>query len=183
MIVVPYGKDGKEIKPGSTKYIWDDKDKIDEYKERIKKAKLEIKRLPEGRKHITFLAKRGYNTPRPLNQRILYKETVANFRSDGYINWKPHLLSIQQGRIVTSNSEEIAFLDMKKDYMREKDRPLTQTEQDRAKNQELQVEITNLKKDLEDSKAGVPPEMSIQEKGIAKLKEIREKAKEEDVKS
>ncbi len=142
---MPYGKDGEEIKVGSTKYVWDDEKKVRDYKDRIRRAKAEIKELPEGRKHITFLAKRGYNTPRPLNQRILYKETVVKFRTDGMVVYKPHLLTVKQGRIVTSNSEEIAFLDMKKDYMRETDRPLTQAEQDRAENIKLQAQINALK--------------------------------------
>ncbi len=166
------GRDGKEIVVGSIKYIWDNEEKVHEYEERIKKAKIEIRNLPKGRRHITFLSKRGYKKTLPLldlekfdafmdseikktvnyplNTKILYKETVVGFRADGFVQYKPHSLTIKQGRIVTSNADEIAFLDMNGGYIRETDRPLTQAEQTMKDKIALEKKVAKLEQTIDD---------------------------------
>jgi len=143
------GKDGKEIVVGSEQFVWEDEDKVKEFKDRRKKAKGEVKALPDGKKHLTFYLKRGYNTPYSLNTKVLYKRTIKKFRANGLPEYKPHYLTIKQGRIITSNSEEIAFMDMSKDFIRESERPLTPLEKERKERMRLEKELAIAKADTE----------------------------------
>jgi hypothetical protein len=139
------GKDGKEIVVGSEDFVWDDDDIIAEFKERTDKAKKEIKGLPEGRKHLVFYLKKGYKTPYSINTRVLYKRTVTKFKTNGMPVFKGHYLTVKQGRIITSNSEEVAFLDMSKDFIRESERPLTPLEKEKQERMKLERELAILK--------------------------------------
>ena len=176
------GKDGKEIVVGTEDFIWDDEDKIADFIERRKEAKKEVRALPSGGKFITFLTKKGYNTPYSLNTKILYKQSVSKFKANGLPVYKPHMLTIKQGRIKTSLSEEIAFLDMSKDYIREADRPLTPIELERKKTRELELKIAIMEskeahKDEKWAKAAEKvdnADPAESDKVIEKLKEIPE---------
>ena len=57
---------------------------------------------------------------------------------------KSHYISIRQGRVKTSNAEEISFLDMKQGFVRARDRKLTPREMDGARIKELEDKVKEL---------------------------------------
>ena len=176
-----YGKDGKSLSIGDEYFVWEDEDKINEFIERREKAKTEIKSLESGKRWILFLLKRGYNTPYSINTRVQYKQTIKKFRTDGSPIYRPHYLTVNAGRIKTSNSEEIAFLDMSDDFIRETDRPLTQAE----KNQMKVIELENKVKALEARRTETEPQVETQAKENIKVdkKVSKKKVKDEVTKT
>ncbi len=115
--------------------------KLKEWKARAVKARVEVENLPEGHKHIVFYMTDAYMRNYSANTTIPYKETVTSIRTDGWRKTKLHKITIRQGRIKTSNGEEIATLEMMQGFVRAADRELTPREVDKAEIVELQKKL------------------------------------------
>ncbi len=143
--------EGKEIKSGDTQYPFNNVERLDEFLGRITGAEKEMKAKPSGEKFVVFYMKKEYAKANRPNTKILYKETVAGFHPLTRMpKYKPHYATILRGTIKTSNYEEIAFLDMHKGFVREKDRELSSIELDRVKVLQQQKQIYELQKKLEE---------------------------------
>ncbi len=118
-----------------------DPKKLKEWKSGTIKARADVSKLPEGQRHITFYMTDAHMRNYSANTKIPYKETVVTIRPDGWRKTKVHSITIQQGRIKTSNAEEIAFLDMIKGFIRAADRKLTPRELDKVTIDELQKKV------------------------------------------
>ena len=130
---------------GDEIFVYDDPKKEKQWREGIAKVKEDIKELPEGGKHITFYMTDSYMRNFSPNTKIPYKHTIKKIRlKDGVPELKDHNITIRQGRIKTSNAEEIAFLDMKSGFVRARDRKLTAREADKARIDELEEKVKKL---------------------------------------
>jgi hypothetical protein len=130
-----------EFHVGQEFLVFEDPDKKEEFYSRVKEVEKELKTLPKGNRYITFYMTRDYKRNFSPNTRILYKEVVRKIdRVDGHPHYKPHFISIRQGRIRTSNPEEIAFLDMKKGFVRAEDRELSPLEKEKMELQRIKEE-------------------------------------------
>ena len=130
---------------GQEIFQFDDPEREKQWRDGIKKAKEEIDNLSEGNKHITFYMTDSYMRSFSPNTKIPYKKTIVKIRlKDGVPVLKSHYISVRQGRVKTSNAEEISFLDMKQGFVRARDRKLTPREMDSAKIKELEDKVKEL---------------------------------------
>ena len=131
-----------------------------DWEQRTIKVREEVKNLPEGQRHITFYMTDAYMRSYSANTKIPYKETVVSIRPDGWRKTKVHNITIQQGRIKTSNAEEIAFLDNLSGFVRAANRKLTDRELDKARIDELEKKLEQLtpkvEKQVEINKVELP---------------------------
>ena len=165
-------KTARKLEIGDELLPWANTDEEhDEFDERVKSAKDEVKALPQGAKSITFIMKKEYKNNHGQHSRILYKRRVNAFNpKTGAPDYKDHNLKFNWGMIRTSNYEEIAFLDMhKKWFIRENNRELTAAEKLAKENEELKAKLAALQ-DIEKAKEEI-----IQE---TKEIEIRQNSKE-----
>ena len=141
-------KTAKKIEIGDEILPWADTDEEhNEFIERVKKAKEEIKSLPNENRYVTFLMRKSYSATHSQNSKILYKRTVKGFYpATGMPDYKDHFLKFNWGMIRTSNYEEIAFLDMHSMwFVREENKELTSQEKMAKELKELKAELELIK--------------------------------------
>jgi hypothetical protein len=143
--------EGKEIKVGDTQYCFKTNEQVEEFLEKAKAAEKEMRAKPSGEKFVLFYMTKEHARSNRTSTKILYKETVVSFhpltRNPKY---KSHYITILRGTCKTSNNEEIAYLDMKKGFVRERDRELSSIELERVKVLQQQKTIYELQKKLEE---------------------------------
>lgn len=143
--------EGREVKNGDVQYPFKDVEKLEDFLDRVKNAEKEMKSKPSGEKFVIFYMKKEYAKANRANTKILYKETVSGFHPLTRMpKYKPHYATILRGSIRTSNYEEIAFLDMHKGFVREKNRELSSIELERVEKLKLQKTVYELQKKLEE---------------------------------
>lgn len=156
---------------GQEIFQFDDPEREKQWRDGIKKAKEEIDNFPEGSKHITFYMTDSYMRNFSPNTKIPYKKTITKIRlKDGVPVLKSHYISVRQGRVKTSNAEEISFLDMKQGFVRARDRKLTPREMDGARIKELENQVKELM-------AGKEPVEEIKEEEVKDVEVIEVKRK------
>jgi len=150
--------------------VFNEKEKVDEWKKRSRKIEEELKNLPEGEKFITFLMKRNYSHSYSLNTKLQYKQTFLGWRTTtvgDLPKFKPHLIHFRLGRVKLYDPEQIAFMDMKEGFIREADRELTPYEKVQKEREELETRVKEL-----ESKAEKKEVKNASAKGKAKGKKV-----------
>lgn len=126
-------RDTKKPDIGDVLLPWDDLEKWDEFYRRVEEARKEVK--AKGR--IVFYVDKSYRYHHKKRPSFIYKQTITGFRpiaQGGMPRYKDHRVSFivvrtadgrELSRCITSNAEEVAFLDMKDGIVREENRELT----------------------------------------------------------
>ena len=173
----------KRMEIGDEIYVWDTLDKLNEFKDRVKNVREEIKE----KGFVLFYMDSWYQSLRSPKAKMFYKNTITKFKPmelGGAPVYKPHYVYFvpfrnNDGKLLsrckTSNSEEIAFLDMKKGIVREDARELTPYEKQIVETQKLKQEVEDLKKTMEDKKE--KPIFDPIAKAKAEIKKEKEKKK------
>jgi len=172
--------DGREVKNGDVQYPFNSPEKVEEFLGRVKDAEKEMKGKPSGEKFVVFYMKKEYAKANRPNTKILYKETVVGFHPLTRMpHFKPHYITMKLGACRTSNYEEIAFLDMFKGIVREKDRELSSIELERVEKLKLQKTVYELQKKLEEKDEELTAQKNKDK--MDKVRSFKKKNKEEDL--
>jgi len=182
----------KRMEIGDEIYVWDTLDKLNEFKDRVKNAREEVKE----KGFILFYMDSWYQNLRSPKAKMFYKNTITKFKPmemGGAPIYKPHYVYFvpfknNDGKLLsrcrTSNAEEIAFLDMKKGVVREDSRELSPYEKQIVETQKLKLEVEELKKTMGDKKDKPKKEpLEIKFDPIAEAKESIKKEKEKKKKT
>jgi len=150
----------KRLEIGDEIYVWDNPEKVEEFKRRTEEAREEIKE--KGR--IVFYVAKSYKFHYKRRPSFLYKQTVTGFKplemggapkyKDHYINFKEVLFNDgrRMARFITSNPEEVAFLDMKQGIVREEERELSPYEIQILEKKKLEQRVAELEARLSKNK-------------------------------
>jgi hypothetical protein len=163
-------KTARKLEIGDELLPWANTDEEhDEFDKSVESARDEVKALPQGAKSITFLMKKEYKNNHGQHSKILYKRRVNAFNpKTGAPDYKDHTLKFNWGMIRTSNFEEIAFLDMHKEwFIRENNRELTPMEK--------------MAKELEEAKAKLAALSGIEKQKEEIIKETEQIQQEENI--
>lgn len=161
---------------GQEIFQFDDPEREKQWRDGIKKTKEEIASLPEGEKHITFYMTDSYMRNFSPNTKIPYKKTITKIRlKDGVPVLKSHYISVRQGRVKTSNAEEISFLDMKQGFVRARDRKLTPREMNGARIKELEDKVKELMSGSEEERKEIETVEESKEEIDTKVVEVKRK--------
>lgn len=147
---------------------WNTEDKINEWHRRIEEVKKELAELLEGKKYVCFLMRRAYSHSYSLSTKIEYKQTFLGWRHTpvgDLPKYKPHYIYFKLGRAKLYDSEQIAFMDMKKGFIRETDKPLTPYEKIQKEKGDLEVRVRELEAEKEFEKS---PKEEVEKKEIKK---------------
>jgi len=171
----------KRMEIGDEIYVWDTLDKLNEFNDKVKNAREEIKE----KDFVLFYMESWYQNLRSPKAKMFYKNTITKFKPmemGGAPIYKSHYVYFtpfrnNDGKLLsrcrTSNAEEIAFLDMKKGVVREEARELSPYEKQVAETQKLKQDLEELKKTMEDKKPKEEPKFD----PIAEAKESIKKEK------
>lgn len=166
---------------GDDIYVFDTLDKLNEYNERVEKARVEVKE--NG--FILFYMEEWYQNMRSPKAKMFYKNTITKFKPmelGGAPVYKPHYVYFvpfrnNEGKLLsrckTSNAEEVAFLDMKKGVVREVNRELSTIEKMAKKIEELESKVE--KKEKPEKEVFTEDMQKAQEKFEKRNKKAKEK--------
>jgi len=136
--------------------VFNEQEQIDEWHKRIKDVAEELTKIPKEKRFIGFLMKRAYSHSYSSNTKLLYKQTFLGWRHTpigDLPKYKPHYIYFRLGRAKLRDSEQIAYMDMKRGFMREADRPLTEFEKLQKEKQELEKKVRDLEKEKNSEEA------------------------------